>query len=151
MNRSLAGPPGAHGRVPPADPRRDHQQQHDLADPALTRALIDDPYPAEALRIWLRAFIRHVRRYRGVAVLIQNPAAVRTGVDERSEFGFIRKDLIHAGEQLLSRAQRHREIRQDVSIFDVLALADAIAVATEKAPAQADRLLSLAMDGLRPQ
>jgi hypothetical protein len=42
-------------------------------------------------------------------------------------------------------------LREDISAHDVLRLIHGITIATEQAPADADRLLALVLDGLRPQ
>jgi len=106
--------------------------------------LSDSPAPADALLTWLRAFSAHVSTYRGLAAL------VRAGLhDEQSAFYASCQDMTGAGEQLLTRAQRSQQVRPDITITEVLKLVNAIAIATERAPAEADRLLSLAMDGLR--
>lgn len=52
-------------------------------------------------------------------------------------------------ERLLSRAQEEKVIRPDVTATDVLRLVHGIGVATEQAPDDTDRLLSLMLDGLR--
>lgn len=52
-------------------------------------------------------------------------------------------------ERLLKHAQEAGVVRADVSALDVLRLVHGIGVATERAPEDADRLLSLMLDGLR--
>jgi hypothetical protein len=42
-------------------------------------------------------------------------------------------------------------LRADISAQDVLRLVHGITIATEQTPADADRLLALVLDGLRPQ
>ena len=42
-------------------------------------------------------------------------------------------------------------LRDDISSHDVLRLVHGITIATETSPADADRLLALVLDGLRPQ
>ena len=42
-------------------------------------------------------------------------------------------------------------LREDISAHDVLRLVHGITIATETSPADADRLLALVLDGLRPQ
>jgi AcrR family transcriptional regulator len=54
-------------------------------------------------------------------------------------------------ERLLKQAQDEHAIRPDVTAVDVLRLVHGIGVATERAPRDADRLLSLMLDGLRYQ
>lgn len=52
-------------------------------------------------------------------------------------------------ERLLARAQEEEVIRPDVTAVDVLRLVHGAGVATEQVPDDADRLLSLILDGLR--
>jgi len=52
-------------------------------------------------------------------------------------------------ERLLVRAQEAGVVRPDVTAMDVMRLVHGIVVSTEQAPGQADRLLSLMLDGLR--
>ena len=52
--------------------------------------------------------------------------------------------------RLLVRAQEDGVVRTDVDAADVLRLAHAVGIACEQAPEDADRLLSLVIDGLRP-
>lgn len=57
-----------------------------------------------------------------------------------------------AGADLLTSAQRAGAVREEIDIADLLRLVHAIVVATEHGPAepsQRERLLSLALDGIR--
>jgi hypothetical protein len=58
-----------------------------------------------------------------------------------------------SAESLLTRAQQAGAVRPDADAGDVIRLVHAVSIATEKAadPGQADRMLALIMDGLRPQ
>jgi len=59
-----------------------------------------------------------------------------------------------AAETLLARAQQAGAVRLDVTATDVIRLVHGISIATERAPsdpAQADRMFTLILDGLRPQ
>lgn len=51
---------------------------------------------------------------------------------------------------LLAHAQEQGVVRRDVDASDVMRLVHGVAVSTERAPEQADRLLSIVIDGLRP-
>ena len=51
--------------------------------------------------------------------------------------------------RLLERAQRAGAARTDLTAPDVMMLVHGVVVATERTPEQADRLLSLTLDGLR--
>jgi len=52
-------------------------------------------------------------------------------------------------ERLLARAQQTGAVRDDLTATDIMMLVHGVAVATERTPEQADRLLSLTLDGLR--
>ena len=52
-------------------------------------------------------------------------------------------------EQLLQRAQEAGAVRADLTAIDVMMLVHGVVVATERTPEQADRLLSITLDGLR--
>ena len=52
-------------------------------------------------------------------------------------------------EQLLTRAQQAGEVRDDLTAMDVMRLMHGIGVAVEHAPGEADRMLSLMLDGMR--
>jgi hypothetical protein len=54
-------------------------------------------------------------------------------------------------DRLLAHAQRAGVLREDISAHDVLRLVHGITIATETSPGDADRLLALVLDGLRPQ
>jgi AcrR family transcriptional regulator len=59
-----------------------------------------------------------------------------------------------AAETLLARAQQAGAVRPDVTATDVIRLVHGISIASERMPtdpAQADRMLALILDGLRPQ
>jgi AcrR family transcriptional regulator len=108
--------------------------------------LLTDPSPAEALGTWMRAAAQHAATYRGLAAML----ADGTG-DEASE--------LHAGclrmaditENLTARARDARAIAPTVSGTDVSTIISAVAWTREQAPAgQAERLLVLALSGLRP-
>ena len=55
-----------------------------------------------------------------------------------------------AGERLLQRAQAAREVRDDVDISDVTKMISGIAGLPRTEPEQIERLVGIALDGLRP-
>jgi hypothetical protein len=60
--------------------------------------------------------------------------------------------ITSAGTKLLRRAQRTRDARRDIAIADLLALVNAISLATEREPEpaqHAERLLALVVNGVR--
>jgi hypothetical protein len=54
-------------------------------------------------------------------------------------------------ERLLTQGQEAGVLREDLTAMDVLRLVHGIAITTEQAPEETDRLLSLMLDGMRPQ
>jgi AcrR family transcriptional regulator len=104
--------------------------------------------PGEALAAWLRSLLAYGLSKRGLI-------AVVGGVDKGSELAsYCRGRILDTGGTLLARAQAAGTARRDVTVTDVIRLVHAIGTASERAPedaGQADRLLAVVMDGLRPQ
>ena len=104
--------------------------------------------PADALLDWLRGFVSVVSQKRGLA-------AALTAEGQASELFAQCHTMINAtGSELLDRAKAGGAVRDDVALGDVLNMAKAFAQAGEtspEGPVLAERLLSLAMDGLRPR
>jgi AcrR family transcriptional regulator len=102
--------------------------------------------PAEALLDWLRGFVNVVAQKRGLA-------AALTEEGRTSEVFAECHALIRAtGGRLLERAKEAGVIREDVEVGDLLKMTSAFAQVGETSPegaALSERLLSLAMDGLR--
>ncbi len=108
------------------------------------RDLADAPAPADALNAWLHALVSYLATKRGLSkALIE-----RLGRDSEliSSCSQIMRETA-AG--LLERAQRAGTVRSDVSAMDVMRLVHGISVATEHAPEETGRLISLMFDGLR--
>ncbi|GHH40837.1 TetR family transcriptional regulator [Streptomyces candidus] len=107
--------------------------------------------PCEALVAWLRAIITHAGEYRGLARALM----AECGTDNpASAMASCSIPMREAGTALLARAQRSGAVRPDVPIRDLMQLTNAIALAAEQSPDDpelADRLLSLALRGLRPR
>ena len=104
--------------------------------------------PADALVDWLRGFVSVVSQKRGLA-------AALTEEGRTSEvFAQCHTMINGTGGELLDRAKAAGVIRDDIALGDVLMMAKAFAQAGETSPAGpalAQRLLVLAMDGLRPR
>jgi AcrR family transcriptional regulator len=104
--------------------------------------------PADALVDWLRGFVNVVSQKRGLAVAL-------TEEGHKSEiFGQCHAMINTTGGELLERAKAAGAIRDDIALGDVLGMAKAFAHAGEtssEGPALAERMLVLAMDGLRPR
>jgi AcrR family transcriptional regulator len=103
-------------------------------------------YPVEeALFRWLRQQVQEIKSKRGLG------SAVKTMLGTDSETLAFCKQLMYAGVRvLLEPAQEAGVIRSDVEPADVLRLVHGVAVAAESVPDQADKLLGIVLDGLRP-
>ncbi|MFB9522005.1 MULTISPECIES: TetR/AcrR family transcriptional regulator [Streptomyces] len=127
----------------------------DAVDELLTRAheLAESPddEPCTALATWLRAIITHASEYRGLARALLAASGTTGGATALSSCS---TPMREAGTTLLARAQQAGAVRGDVPIGDLMQLTNAIALAAEQSPDDpelADRLLSLAVRGLRPR
>ena len=112
------------------------------------RRLSESEPPTDALIDWLRGFVAVVSQKRGLA-------AALTDEGRASElFAECHAMINMTGAALLERAKEAGAVRSDVALGDVLKMAKAFANAAEtspEGPALAERLLVLAMDGLRPR
>lgn len=99
----------------------------------------------ESLLEWLRRLLAHVTIYKGLA------AALMTSMDDPESPLHSHCEVMDAAMQrLLDAAQSAGEVRGDVSAQELGRLVHAIALASEHDGAQnSDRMLELAMDGLR--
>ncbi|MFI0354874.1 TetR/AcrR family transcriptional regulator [Actinomadura sp. 9N407] len=113
---------------------------------AKAEQLLSAPDPGEALFTWLRAVGAHAVANRGLG------ASLMRGADPA--LGSTCHDVItSAGENLLTRARAADAVRPGITIVQLLKLVSAISLATEQepdGPAEADRLLAIAIDGVRP-
>jgi AcrR family transcriptional regulator len=105
--------------------------------------------PAAALQTWLRMLVEFGRTKRSLT------AAMLETLGKDSELlSACSMKLREAATAVLTRAQQAGAARADASATDLLRLAHAISIAVDREPAdrgQADRLLGLILDGLRPQ
>ena len=98
----------------------------------------------DALVDWLHRFIGYVATKHALADELFAVA------DRDSEvFKSCRGAFYAAGEPLLQRAQEAGAVRPDVSIDDVVKMVGGIAKIQGTDPATVDRILSVALDGLR--
>jgi AcrR family transcriptional regulator len=104
--------------------------------------------PAQALIVWLKGFVDVISQKRGLA-------AALTEEGRASELFAHCHTLINAtGGALLDRAKAAGAVRDDIALGDLLKMTKAFANAAETSPegsALAERLLLLAMDGVRPR
>jgi AcrR family transcriptional regulator len=125
----------------------------DAVDELLERAqeLAEATAPCEALVGWLRAIITHASEYRGLARALMAESDTDSASSAMASCSIPMRE---AGAVLLARAQQSGAVRPDVPIRDLMQLTNAIALAAEQSPGDpelADRLLSLAVRGLRPR
>ncbi|MFC4534324.1 TetR/AcrR family transcriptional regulator [Sphaerisporangium dianthi] len=122
------------------------EQIAELVD--LGRGLLTADDAFDALFAWLRAAITHSLTYRGLAAAVMNSALNR----ENGLVSTWHAEMFEVGAALLTRARRSGVVVADADEADVLKMIGAIAWAAQDAsdgPAQADRLLTLLMNGLR--
>jgi len=123
-----------------------YRDQVDLLS-ARAEELLQAESPGDALADWLRALVRFMSTKRSLTT-----AMLASGTD--SELLSACGQVIHgAAQALLARAQQAGAVRPDADVKDLVRLVHAVNIATERAPAdpgQADRMLALILDGLRP-
>jgi AcrR family transcriptional regulator len=108
------------------------------------RELSDSPSPGQAFAAWLHALSSYLGTKRGLSkALIANLGRDSELLSSCSQI------MKSTAEGLLVRAQQAGEVRADISSMDVMRLVHGIAVASEQTPEDADRLLTLVIDGLR--
>jgi AcrR family transcriptional regulator len=105
--------------------------------------LRDEP-PWDALVAWLHRFIAYVTTKQALAEELFAVADRDSDV-----FRACRVAFYGAGEPLLRRAQEAGVVRQDVSVDDVVKMFGGIAKIQGADPATVERILSVALDGLR--
>ena len=104
--------------------------------------------PADALADWMRALVKFSSTKRSMTT-----ALLATLGTDSELLSSCTKQIKGAAEALLARAQQAGVVRPDADAMDLIRLVHAVNIATEKAPdpGQADRMLALILDGLRPQ
>jgi AcrR family transcriptional regulator len=107
--------------------------------------LIDEP-PWEALVDWIHRFVGYIATKQALAedLLSYNDP-------DAEVFKLCRGTLYGAGEPLLTRAQDAGVVRTDTDITQVMQLVGGIAKIQTAEPEQLDRLIDMALDGLRYQ
>ncbi|GGR81857.1 TetR family transcriptional regulator [Micromonospora fulviviridis] len=101
--------------------------------------LADVP-PWDALVAWLHRFVAYVGTKRALAEELVHDSEV---------FRSCRTEIYAAGEPLLRRAQEAGAARPDASFEDVVRLISGIMAYQFMEPAQRERVLTIALDGLR--
>jgi AcrR family transcriptional regulator len=108
------------------------------------RALLTAEDEFDALTTWLRATLAHALTYRGLAAEVMNSALDR-GNDLVAAW---HAELFEVGAALLARTRQSGVV---AAAADVLKMVGAIAWAAPDNPGQADRLLTLLINGLAPR
>ena len=100
--------------------------------------------PWHALTAWLERFADYATTKKALA------GELMAYMDEGSEvFLQCRHAIKAAGAPLLEAAQRSGDVRPDVRIMDVVRMIGGIATIPNAEPGQVDRILAVALDGLR--
>jgi AcrR family transcriptional regulator len=104
-----------------------------------------DLEPWEALTGWLREFVSFAAAKRALA------EEMFTYIDRDADvFKSCAQGIYGAGEPLLRRAQEAGAVRADTDISDVTKMIAGIAAIRATDPEQIDRIVAVALDGLRP-
>jgi AcrR family transcriptional regulator len=110
---------------------------------ALAAAELAELEPWEALTQWLHRYVGFAATKRALT-----QALLETDPDS-NVLGSCRTALMSAGTALLERAQQAGVVRTDTSFTDVGRMVGGIAMVPTADPGQQERLLALALDGLR--
>jgi AcrR family transcriptional regulator len=104
----------------------------------------DDPF--EALRTWSRALLHYSATYKGLAT-----SFVEATCADRGRLANSCQEQTAAGTALFARAQEVGAVRADATADDALDLVSAVSLVAERGErTNGERLLDLALDGLRP-
>ncbi len=107
---------------------------------------LGDLDPWEALATWLRNFAGYVTTKYALA------GELMSYFDgDATMFMQCRTSILAAATPLLEAAQRAGEVRPDVEAADVMRMVGGIATIPNAEPGQVDRILGVALDGLRPR
>lgn len=96
--------------------------------------------PWEAVEAWLRRFVAYVGTKRALVDGLNKESPVLLSC---------RTSLYTAGEPLIERAQAAGELRTDATIGDVIRMVSGIAAVAFDDDQQRDRVMAMAIDGLR--
>jgi len=123
----------------------------DQAEQLRARAdeLLASGEPGEAFAAWLRALVAFSSTKRSLT-----SAMVATLGKDSEVMSTCSKLIKDSANALLTRAQQAGAVRADVNPTDLIRLVHGVSMVTEYAPGdpgQADRMLTLILDGLRPQ
>ncbi|MEH1169072.1 helix-turn-helix domain-containing protein [Micromonospora sp. CPCC 205539] len=97
--------------------------------------------PWDALVAWLHRFVAYVATKRALAEELLRDSEI---------FQNCRTLIYDAGEPMMHRAQAAGVVRDDIGFDDVVRLLSGLTMAQFPSPEQRDRVLGVALDGLRP-
>jgi len=100
--------------------------------------------PWEALVTWLRRYVGFANTKRALA-----KEMLETMDHDAQVFAACRGAILSAGELLLRRAQDAGVVRRDVTFLDIARMVSGIAAIPTAEPGQVERILDVALDGLR--
>ncbi|HYZ54771.1 MAG TPA: TetR/AcrR family transcriptional regulator [Streptosporangiaceae bacterium] len=106
--------------------------------------LASDPSAGDAFAGWLRVLATYLVTKRGLA-----GALIAARGRDSEVISSCSQVIRGTASRLLERAQEAGAVRPDLTATDVMMLVHGVVAATERTPEQADRLLSLMLDGLR--
>ena len=107
-------------------------------------AELDGEDPWQALSLWFERFIAYLATKRALAGELLNYMDTNAPL-----FQACRKSMFAAGEPLLKRAQESGAVRPDVDFGEILQMVMGIGKIPTTDPAQTERMLRIALDGLR--
>jgi AcrR family transcriptional regulator len=96
--------------------------------------------PWEALVTWVRRFVQYTATKRAIIEELAKQSPLFKGC---------RSEIVAAGEPLLQRAQAAGDARTDINFDDLLRLFGGITMQPFSEPDQLERVLGMAIDGLR--
>lgn len=108
------------------------------------RELAEVLAPWDALVAWLHRYVGYVGTKRALAEQLTAAVGAPTEV-----FGQCRQALFADGEPLLTRAQESGVVRTDVTFEEMVRMVSGITMATFTDEGQMERVLDIALDGLR--
>jgi AcrR family transcriptional regulator len=115
---------------------------------AICRAAGDlgDEDPWDALVTWLRSFAGYAATKKALAGELMSYME-----GDASMFMQCRESILTAATPLLQAAQRAGTVRPDVEVADVVRMVGGISTIPNAEPGQVERILAVALDGLRPR
>ena len=118
----------------------------EVAEMARVADELSDLEPWDALETWLRRYVRFAATKRALA------EEMLATLDREAEvFAACRSAVMDAGDRLLRRAQDAGAARADANFMDVGKMIYGIAALPGTDAEQIERILDIALDGLRPR